>query len=99
MGLLGISKNSGQTVAGDAAVAGEIPVEADIWKTDGNTVYFFNQLRGLQILDVSNPADPRLTASLRLPAVGEDLYLLPGSGSVRLLWCCSLKNRPAMTAR
>ena len=64
---------------------GSPPVEADIWKTDGNTVYFFNQLRGLQVLDVSNPADPRLTASLRMPMVGEDLYLLPGNGPVRHL--------------
>ncbi len=56
-----------------------IPEEADIWKIDGNTVYFFNQLRGLQVLDLTNPADPHLTASLRLPAVGQDLYLLPGS--------------------
>ena len=61
------------------------PVEADIWRTDGNTVYFFNQLRGLQVLDLSDPADPRLIATLRLPAVGEDLYLLPGSGASRTL--------------
>ena len=47
----------------------ESPEEADIWKIDGSTVYFFNQLRGLQVLDLANPADPRLTASLRLPAV------------------------------
>jgi hypothetical protein len=60
-----------------------IPVEADIWKIDGSTVYFFNQLRGLQVLDLSNPADPRMTASLKMPAVGEDLYLLPGSGETR----------------
>lgn len=55
------------------------PEEADIWKIDGDTVYFFNQLRGLQMLDLADPADPRITASLRLPAVGQDLYLLPGS--------------------
>ena len=59
------------------------PVEADIWKVDGNTVYFFNQLRGLQILDLSTPSDPRLAASLRLPAVGEDLYLMPSNQSER----------------
>jgi hypothetical protein len=53
------------------------PVEADIWKVDGNTVYFFNQLRGLQVLDLTDPADPRIMASLRLPAVGQDLYVLP----------------------
>ena len=59
------------------------PVEADIWKVDGNTVYFFNQLRGLQVLDLSTPSDPRLAASLRLPAVGEDLYLMPSNGGDR----------------
>lgn len=68
-----------------AGTAGAEPVEADIWRTDGSTVYFFNQLRGLQVLDLSNPADPRLLATLRLPAVGEDLYLLPGSGDSRSL--------------
>ena len=62
-----------------------VPEEADIWKTDGNTVYFFNQLRGLQVLDLTNPGDPHLTASLRLPAVGQDLYLLPGSGDRKLV--------------
>ncbi len=67
-----------------AATAAD-PVEADIWRTDGGTVYFFNQLRGLQILDLSDPADPRLVATLRLAAVGEDLYLLPGSGDSRTL--------------
>ncbi len=51
---------------------------ADIWKTDGNTVYFFNQLRGLQVIDVSDPSNPKLTASLRMPAKGQDLYILPG---------------------
>jgi len=59
-------------------------VEADIWKTDGNTVYFFNQLRGLQVLDISDPSNPLLIATLRMPAIGQDLYLLPenisGSG-------------------
>ena len=59
------------------------PEEADIWKTDGTTVYYFNQLRGLQVIDLADPANPRLLATLRLPAVGQDLYLLPGSGPVR----------------
>jgi hypothetical protein len=57
--------------------------EADIWRTDGHTVFFFNQLRGLQVIDLSNPSDPSLICSLRLPAVGQDLYLLPESGGVR----------------
>jgi hypothetical protein len=66
-------------------VVGEVPDEADIWKIDGRTVYYFNQLRGLQVLDLSDPADPRLLGTLRLPAVGDDLYLLPGTGKVRHL--------------
>jgi hypothetical protein len=52
-------------------------VEADIWKTQGSTVFFFNQLRGLQVLDLADPAAPRMQACLRLPAVGQDLYVLP----------------------
>lgn len=52
-------------------------VEADIWKTDGSVVYFFNQLRGLQVLDISEPSSPKLNALLRMPSVGQDMYLLP----------------------
>lgn len=52
-------------------------VEADIWKTDGSLVYFFNQLRGLQVLDISEPSSPKLNALLRMPSVGQDMYLLP----------------------
>jgi hypothetical protein len=69
-----------------SADVGQLPEEADIWKIDGNTVYFFNQLRGLQVLDLSNPADPRLTASLRIPAIGQDLYVIRETdGSRRLV--------------
>jgi hypothetical protein len=57
--------------------------EADIWKAEGDEVFFFNQLRGLQVLDLSDPAEPVLVCSLRLPAVGQDLYVLPESGGVR----------------
>lgn len=77
-GVAGFERNVAGEPAPDAP--GEAPVEADIWRIKGNHVFFFNQLRGLQVLDISNPVDPRLLASLRLPAVGEDLYLLPDSG-------------------
>jgi len=63
--------------ADDAATV--VLEEADIWKMEGHTVYFFNQLRGLQVLDLTRPSAPQLTASLRLPAVGQDLYVLPAS--------------------
>jgi hypothetical protein len=70
------------TVANDSAKSfpSTTPVEADIWKTDGTTVYFFNQLRGLQVIDLADPAKPSLISTLRLPSVGQDLYVLPTQG-------------------
>jgi len=50
--------------------------ESDIWKIRGNTLYFFNQLRGLQIIDITNPDAPARIATLPLPAVGEEMYIL-----------------------
>jgi uncharacterized secreted protein with C-terminal beta-propeller domain len=49
--------------------------ESDIWKLIGNTLYFFNQRRGLQILDLSNPTAPEFIARYRLPASGEQMYV------------------------
>ena len=50
--------------------------EADIWRVRGNRVYFFNQLRGLQVIDTTNRSAPEIVSSLRMPAVGEDMYVL-----------------------
>ena len=49
--------------------------ESDIWKLIGNTLYFFNQRRGLQILDLSNPTEPEFISRYRLPASGEQMYV------------------------
>lgn len=77
------------SAVGDARISSagttQLPEEADIWKIDGTTVYFFNQLRGLQVLDMSNPADPRLTASLRMPELGQDLYVIREADGSRKL--------------
>ena len=51
-------------------------VESDIWKFDGNTLYFFNQYRGLQVVDMSKPDAPLITGTLPLPASGEDMYVV-----------------------
>ena len=59
-------------------------VESDIWRTRGETLYFFNQLRGLQVIDLANPDAPRVRSTLELPGVGEDMYLL-GDDHVVLL--------------
>src|SRR5579863_7782903 len=42
--------------------------EADIYKLVGNTLYILNAYRGLQIVDVTNPASPILVG--RVPVVG-----------------------------
>ena len=75
------TSNSSNTSGSSPSASNNQITEADIWKTDGTTVYFFNQLRGLQVIDLSNPSDPKLTASLRMPATGQDLYILPGENS------------------
>lgn len=84
--LITMTKVADSEDSSPSADAGQLPEEADIWKIDGNTVYFFNQLRGLQVLDLSDPSDPRLIASLRMPLIGQDLYVIPESdGSRRLV--------------
>ncbi len=56
-------------------------VESDIWQIVGDQVYFFNQYRGLQILDLSDPTQPVRTGSLRLPASGEQMFVLDAAGT------------------
>jgi hypothetical protein len=59
-------------------------VESDIWKISGNTLYYFNQNRGLQIVDITNPDQAAIRATYPLPAVGEQMYLV-NTGHVALL--------------
>jgi len=51
-------------------------VESDIWTVSGDILYFFNQYRGLQIIDISNPDSPVVTGTYDLAAAGEQMYLL-----------------------
>jgi len=51
-------------------------VESDIWKVNGDTIYFFNQYRGLQVIDISTPDSAIVKGVLPLPAAGEQMYLL-----------------------
>lgn len=59
-------------------------VESDIWKRDGDTLYFFNQYRGLQIIDVSRPDSPELRGQVPLPAAGDQMYVLDASQVILL---------------
>jgi hypothetical protein len=58
--------------------------ESDIWKISGDTLYFFNQYRGLQVVDIADPDAPVVRGTLELPAAGEQLYVL-GANTVALL--------------
>ena len=58
--------------------------ESDIWKLEGDTLFFFNQYRGLQVMDVSNPDAPDLTGTFDIPAAGEQMYVIDGSKVVLL---------------
>src|SRR3989475_12985054 len=51
-------------------------VESDIWKVNGDTLYFFNQYRGLQVIDISAPDAAAVKGALEVPAPGEQMYLL-----------------------
>ena len=59
-------------------------VESDIWKLEGDTLFFFNQYRGLQVLDVSDPDSPEITGTYDLPGAGEQMYVINGTNVVLL---------------
>lgn len=59
-------------------------VESDIWKISSDTLYFFNQYRGLQIIDISNADSAKVKGVLPLPASGEQMYLLDANHVVLL---------------
>lgn len=71
--------------------------ESDIWRIDGERLYFFNQLRGLQVFDIADPDAPMMLGQLREPNRGEQMYLLD-TDHVALLtrasYYFSLANRP-----
>ncbi|HCF93801.1 MAG TPA: hypothetical protein DEW46_01950 [Verrucomicrobia bacterium] len=59
-------------------------VESDIGRIQGDLVYFFNQNRGLQVLDVADPDLPQMVSTLSAPAMGEQMYVMPGGEAVLL---------------
>lgn len=71
----------------DGPEAGATPTvqESDLWQWQGDTLFFYNQLRGLQVFDFSDPGDPTSLGSLRMPALGEDMYLHPDGKHLVLL--------------
>ena len=59
-------------------------VESDIWSIHNNKLYFFNRLRGLQVIDLKDKSTPVLRGALSMPASGEQMYML-GDNHIILL--------------
>lgn len=58
----------------------------DLWQIEANQLFYFNQYRGLQILDLSDPTNPLRTGVLRLPLVGQRMFVLdPAATQLALL--------------
>ena len=70
--------------AASGTVATRTVSESDIWKIDGDRLYFFNSVRGLQVFDIAQPDHPSLLGTLRVPGAGEEMYLLDPSHVVLL---------------
>ena len=57
--------------------------ESDIWKVRGNTLYYFNHYRGLQVIDLSNADAPVIRGVFPLPAAGEQRRRSRRAGAIR----------------
>lgn len=69
---------------GDGGAASREVVESDIYAVRGDTLFFFNQFRGLQVIDIANPDAPRVRGTFPLPGMGEQMYLLQDRYAVLL---------------
>ncbi len=78
-GAVALSSKSLDTVSVSSSATASVSrdvVESDIWRVAGDRLYFFNQLRGLQVFDISDPDEPTMLGQLREPNRGEQMYLL-----------------------
>jgi hypothetical protein len=56
--------------------------EADIYKVVGDTLFVLNAYRGLQIIDIADPAAPHLISRVRVQGRPVDLYVRGGTAYV-----------------
>ena len=85
------------TGASSADTAPRLVAESDIWRLAGDRLYFFNELRGLQVFDIANPDDPALLGQLRASGRGEQMYLLDSPHVVLLLRSSNFIRLPVIT--
>lgn len=99
-GVVALARASGDavTTSGSFSSSSSREVsESDIWRIDGDRLYFFNQLRGLQLFDIADPDAPTMLGQLREPNRGEQMYLLDADHVAMLTrasYYFSLANRP-----
>jgi hypothetical protein len=79
-GVVGVNGAAGPA-AGDPSRS---VAESDIWRVDGDRLYFFNQYRGLQVIDIGKPDSALVQGTLQLPAQGEQMYLADSNHVVLL---------------
>lgn len=60
----------------DAKSVTQAVEESDIWRAHGERIYFFNRLRGLQIINVAEPSAPFEAGRLPMLGVGEEMYVI-----------------------
>ncbi|MBL9139970.1 MAG: beta-propeller domain-containing protein [Verrucomicrobiales bacterium] len=77
-GAGGMIRADNSLAPGATTDAARTVVESDIWVVDGDTLYFFNQYRGLQVVDIANPDAPVLKGTFPMPGAGEQMYVLDG---------------------
>ncbi|MHB8519544.1 MAG: RCC1 domain-containing protein [Limisphaerales bacterium] len=84
----GLGPVLGPTASIGSVAAPRDVVESDIWKVRGNALYFFNQYRGLQVIDLTTPDSPVIRGTFDLPAAGEQMYLIDTNYAVLLVQGC-----------
>lgn len=83
--LRGAALDTAGPTAGATTSAGTAVVESDIWSRSGDRLFFFNQYRGLQVMDLSDVDHPRLIRTLPVPMAGEQMYHLEDGRLVLLV--------------
>ena len=88
--LAGAASTLAAPATGTSTSGSSTPVtQADIWQIAGNRLYFFNQYRGLQVIDITQPDAPLLLGQLDLPAAGEQMYWLDANHLILLAQDCA----------
>jgi alpha-tubulin suppressor-like RCC1 family protein len=75
-GSSGLQSSSLSGLVPPGTFASRVISESDIWKLRGDTLYYFNNYRGLQVINLSNANAPVIRGVFPLPAAGEQMYLL-----------------------